>query len=54
MAMYEVSFNSASGKGRVRTEMKFTSKAQAIMYADSLNKYNRGINARVVKGGKKK
>lgn len=54
MAMWEVSFNSASGKGRKRTEMNFTSKAQAMMYADSLNKHNRGINARVVKGGKKK
>ncbi len=39
---------------RVRTEMGFTSKAQAMMYADQTNKNYPGANARVVKGGKKK
>jgi len=54
MAMYEVSFNSASGKKRVRTNLEFTSKTQATAYADNLNKQFSNKNARVVKGGKKK
>mgnify|MGYP000920858955 CR=1 FL=1 len=52
MATYEVSAT-FHGK-RIRTEMNFTSKAQAMMYADKTNKNYPGANARVVKGGKKK
>ena len=52
MALYEVT---ATFKGkRIRTEMNFTSKAQAIMYAEATNKNYPGARARVVKGGKKK
>ncbi|MCK9576687.1 MAG: hypothetical protein M0R51_12260 [Clostridia bacterium] len=54
MALYEVSFNSASGKKRVRTNLEFTSKTQATAYADNLNKQFSNKNARVVKGDKKK
>lgn len=50
MATYEVS---ATMRGkRIRTEMNFTSKAQAMMYAANTNKSYPGANARVVKGGK--
>ena len=52
MAIWEVSFNSASGKKRVRTNLEFTSKAQAMIYASNLNTQNYGMNARVVKGKK--
>ena len=46
--MWEVS---ATFRGkRVRTEMGFTSKAQAMMYADQTNKNYPGANARVVNG----
>lgn len=52
MAIWEVS---ATFRGkRIRTELNFTSKAQAMMYADQTNKNYPGANARVVKGGKKK
>lgn len=51
MPIYEVT---ATFKGkRIRTEMNFTSKAQAMMYADNTNRNYPGANARVVKGGKK-
>ena len=52
MALYEVTAT-LRGK-RIRTEMNFTSKAQAIMYAEATNKNYPGARARVVKGGKKK
>jgi len=52
MAIWEVS---ATFRGkRIRTELNFTSKAQAMMYADQTNRNYPGANARVVKGGKKK
>ena len=52
MALWEVSAT-INGR-RIRTEMNFTSKAQAMMYADNTNAQRPGANARVVKGGKKK
>jgi hypothetical protein len=51
MAIYEVS---ATFRGkRIRTDLKFTSKAQAVIYAENTNRNYPGANARVVKGGKK-
>lgn len=51
---YQVSFNSASGRGRVLTDMVYSLKTSAQKYADELNKNNPGRNARVVKAKKKK
>ena len=52
MALWEVS---ATFRGkRIRTDLNFTSKAQATMYADQTNQNYPGANARVVKGGKRK
>lgn len=51
MALWEVSAT-MHGK-RIRTNIGFTSKAQAMMYADQTNRNYPGANARVVKGKKK-
>lgn len=46
---YKISYNSYTGKGRVKTPQTYKTKAEATKHAKKMNTFNVDINARIVK-----